>query len=123
MLSSALNGVIAQRLPRTICPACATKYYPSEHVLGDAGLSDHTGRAFRKGGGCPQCHDSGCKGRIGVYEVLEVTPPIRRMVHRAAPSHELRDEAKKGGFLSLREEGVLIAVGGKTSLEERSEER
>src|SRR5437764_5035677 len=108
LLSGALNGVIAQRLARTICPACATKYYPEPHVLADAGLTDHASRAFRKGGGCPQCHDSGCKGRIGVYEVLEVSPPIRRLVHRAAASHEIRGEARKLGILTLREEGVLI---------------
>jgi type IV pilus assembly protein PilB len=118
LLSSALHGVVAQRLARTICPACATKYYPAEHVLADAGLSDQTGRAFRKGAGCSQCHDSGCKGRIGIYEVLEISPELRRMVHRAAPSHELRDEAKKHGFLTLREEGVLIALAGTASLEE-----
>ncbi len=118
LLSSALNGVIAQRLARTICPACATKYYPTENVLADAGLANQTGRAFRKGGGCPQCHDSGCKGRIGVYEVLEVNPELRRMVHRAAPAHELREEAKRNGFLNLREEGVQLALAGKASLEE-----
>src|SRR5207302_9355053 len=118
LLSSALNGVIAQRLARTICPACATKYYPAEHVLADAGLDDQTGRAFRKGAGCPQCHDSGCRGRIGIYEVLEVTPEVRRMVHRSAPTHELRDEARKNAFLTLREEGILVALAGKSSLEE-----
>ena len=118
LLSAALNGVVAQRLARTICPACATKYHPSEFVLADAQLSDQSARAFRKGAGCPQCHDSGCKGRIGVYEVMETTPPLRRMIHRAAASHELRDEAKRGGFLSLRDEGVLIALAGKASLEE-----
>jgi type IV pilus assembly protein PilB len=118
LLSSALNGAVAQRLARTICPSCATKYYPAEHVLADAGLTEQAGRAFRKGGGCPQCHDSGCKGRIGVYEVMEVTPELRRMIHRSAPTHELRDEAKRTGFLTLREEGILIALAGKASLEE-----
>jgi type II secretory ATPase GspE/PulE/Tfp pilus assembly ATPase PilB-like protein len=87
-------------------------------VLADANLQDQPTRAFRKGAGCAQCHDSGCKGRVGVYEVLEVTPPIRRLVHRAAASHEIRDEARKQGLLTLREEGVLIALAGKSSLEE-----
>jgi type IV pilus assembly protein PilB len=118
LLSSALNGVVAQRLARTICPSCATKYYPAEHVLADAGIAAQSGRAFRKGNGCPQCHDSGYKGRVGIYEVLEVTHELRRMVHRAAASHELRDEARQAGFLSLREEGVLVALAGASSLEE-----
>src|SRR5258706_1302448 len=118
LLSSALNGVVAQRLARTICPSCATKYYPTEHVLEDANLSDQGGRPFRKSSGCPQCHDSGYKGRVGIYEVLEITHELRRMVHRAAASHELRDEARQAGFLSLREEGILVALAGVSSLEE-----
>ncbi len=118
LLSSALNGVVAQRLARTICPACATKYYPAEHVLKDAALSDKSGRSFRKGAGCQQCHDTGFQGRLGIYEVMAVSPGIRRMVHRAAPSHEIREQFTKDGGLTLRDEGVRLALDGRTSLEE-----
>jgi type IV pilus assembly protein PilB len=118
LLSGAFNGAVAQRLARTICPQCATKYYPAEHVLKDAGLEKEVGRAFRKGGGCTRCHDTGFQGRLGVYEVFEVTPDVRRMIHHARPTHELREAMKKNGGLSLREEGVLLAMDGKTSLEE-----
>ncbi len=118
LLSSAINGVVAQRLARSICPACATKYYPSELELKDAGLSDRTGRSFRKGIGCQQCHDSGFQGRFGIYEVMEVTPAIRRMIHQAAPSHELREQLRKEGSRTLREEGVALALEGKSSLDE-----
>ncbi|MDB5291437.1 MAG: hypothetical protein JWL69_2678 [Phycisphaerales bacterium] len=118
LLSSAINGVVAQRLARSICPGCATKYYPSEHELADAGLTDRVGRAFRKGSGCQQCHDSGFQGRFGVYEVMEVTPEIRRMIHKAAPSHELRDQFRKEGGRTLREEGVQLALDGRSSLDE-----
>jgi type IV pilus assembly protein PilB len=118
LLSSALNGVIAQRLARTICPACATKYYPAEHVLEDAGLSHMTGRSFRKGGGCQQCHDTGFQGRLGIYEVMAVSPSVRRMVHRGSPAHEIREQFTKDGGFTLRDEGVRLALEGKTSLEE-----
>jgi type IV pilus assembly protein PilB len=118
LLSSALNGVVAQRLARTICPACATKYYPADHVLADAGLTDKAGRPFRKGQGCQQCHDTGYRGRMGVYEVMEVTSELRRMIHRAAPTHELRDQCRKQGQLALRDEGILLALDNKSSLEE-----
>ena len=118
LLSAALNGAVAQRLARTICPACTTKYYPTDQMLHDAGLEDHSGRAFRKGAGCRQCHDSGFQGRCGVYEVMEVTPDIRRMIHHNAPSHEIRAKLQERGCLSLRQEGVLLAIEGKTSLEE-----
>ncbi|MBX3365084.1 MAG: Flp pilus assembly complex ATPase component TadA [Phycisphaeraceae bacterium] len=118
LLSSALNGVVAQRLARTICSACATKYYPTEEVLADAGLSDMVGKAFRKGLGCQQCHDSGFAGRLGVYEVLSVSPQLRRMIHAGAPTHEIREQFRREGGLSLRDEGVVLAVDGRTSLEE-----
>lgn len=118
LLSSAVNGVVAQRLARTICPSCTTKYYPSEQALADAGLSDMVGRPFRKGGGCTECHDTGFRGRLGIYEMMEVTPDIRRMVYSGAPSHELRDVLRKTKQLSLREEGVRLAIDHRTSLEE-----
>ncbi|MCK6475828.1 MAG: Flp pilus assembly complex ATPase component TadA [Phycisphaerales bacterium] len=118
LLSGSLNGVVAQRLARTICPSCATKYYPSERVLDDAGLADKVGRPFRKGGGCRSCHDTGFKGRVGVYEVMEVTPEIRRMIHLQKATHEIREQMKRHGGLTLREEGVMLALEGKTSLEE-----
>lgn len=141
LLSSAIQGVIAQRLARTNCPSCVTNYYPSEAVLRDAGLEDgssplptaatatpqtrrgghgaHQGPVvFRKGTGCRQCHDTGYQGRLGIYEVLEVTPDIRRMVHAGAPAHEIRHMMRRHEWLSLREEGVLLAMSGKTNLEE-----
>jgi type IV pilus assembly protein PilB len=117
LLASALNGVVAQRLARTICPACATRYYPPEHVLSEAGLNDPA-MTFRKGGGCPQCHDSGCQGRIGIYEVMEITRDLRRMVHKGAASHEIREVFRRGGGLCLREEGIQRALVGQCSLEE-----
>ncbi len=118
LLSSAINGVVAQRLCRTICSGCRTKYYPAEHVLQDAGIEEYAGRAFQKGGGCQRCHNSGFAGRIGVYEVMEVSPELRRMIHRGAATHELRDKVRDHGGLSLREEGVAVALQGKSSLEE-----
>jgi len=118
LLSSALNGVVAQRLARTVCPGCVTKYYPAENVLEDAGLAGKTGQVFHKGAGCEQCHNSGYRGRIGIFEVMEITADLRKLVHRAAPSHELRSRLRQEGCLSLRQEGIRIATEGKTSLEE-----
>ncbi len=118
LLSAALNGVVAQRLARTICKSCSTKYYPSERVLADAGLSHMAGRAFRKGAGCTACHDTGFQGRLGIYELMEVTPEIRRMVYKGCPSHELRETLRRCGQLNLRDEGVRLAIEQRTSLEE-----
>ena len=118
LVASALNGVVAQRLARTICGGCLTKYYPSPEVLAEAGLGHTAGRPFQKGGGCPQCHDSGFQGRLGVYEVMEVTPKLRRMIHAQAGSQSLREQAERDGAMSLRQAGVQLALAGRTSLEE-----
>lgn len=118
LLSGALNGIVAQRLIRTVCAACASKYYPSELELHDANLMSMVGRAFRKGEGCRQCHDTGFRGRSAIYEVLEITGAIRRLVHRGAPTHEFRAHMEKLGLSSLREEGVALAVEGRTTLDE-----
>ena len=118
LLSSALNGVVAQRLARTICTSCTMKYYPSEMVLADAGIPEMSGKAFRKGAGCTSCHDSGFQGRMGIYEFMEVTPELRRLIYRNAPTHSLRGLLHRQGQLSLREEGVRLAIDQHTSLEE-----
>jgi type IV pilus assembly protein PilB len=118
LLASALNGVLAQRLARTVCSRCATKYCPSENVLRDAGLLDKARQVFRKGAGCEQCHNTGFRGRAGIFEIMEMTTDLRQLVHGAAPSHKLREKMREKGCLSLREEGVLLALQGKTTLEE-----
>ena len=118
LIANVLNGVIAQRLARTVCPNCSTKYRPDEHMLWEAGADDQAGRAFRKGMGCQQCYGSGFRGRKGIYEVMEMRSPLRKVVHRSSNADELRQEWRRMGGLTLREEAVLMAQEGKSSLEE-----
>jgi type IV pilus assembly protein PilB len=118
LLSGALNGVVAQRLARTLCPSCVTKYYPSAEVLAEAGIPDRDGRPLQKGSGCQQCHDSGFRGRIGFYELMTIDGELRKLVHSGAPSHELRRTLRDAGVPTIREEGVRHALAGKTTLEE-----
>ena len=118
LLSGVLNGVLAQRLARTVCAGCATKYFPAENVLRDARLQGNIPQSFRRGAGCEQCHNSGYRGRSGIYEIMEVTGDLRRLIHRGAPKYELRAKMHEAGFLTLREEGVQLALRGKTTLEE-----
>jgi len=118
LLSSALIGVVAQRLVRTVCPNCSETYYPEENVLRDAGLAGKAGRGFTRGAGCRRCGKSGFSGRIGIYEAMVITPTLRHLIHKGGSSQELRDEWCRQGGLTLREEGVLAVKEGKTSLEE-----
>ncbi|MDP6543801.1 MAG: ATPase, T2SS/T4P/T4SS family [Phycisphaerae bacterium] len=118
LLSSAINGVVAQRLARTVCRHCRVPYTPDEVLLKEAGLVDLEGERFIRGEGCKECHKSGYMGRLGVYEVMEATPSVRRLVYKGASPDEIRDCWSEEGGLTLRQEGVLLARDGKTTLEE-----
>ncbi len=118
LLSGAMNGVVAQRLVRTVCPNCLETYQPDECYLKSAKLGDRAPQTFNRGAGCSQCYDSGFAGRAGIYEVMEVGPELRRMMRRDVSSQELREQWLKLGGTTLREEGVLAAIDGRTSLEE-----
>ena len=118
LLASAFNGVVAQRLARTICPYCRTSYYPPESALADAGWLGQTDRVFYKGEGCKQCHDSGFRGRAGIFEILEVTEEVRQVVHRAENEEEIKAVARRQGWHALREEGLSLVDQERSTLEE-----
>jgi type IV pilus assembly protein PilB len=129
LLASAVNGVIAQRLARTICPHCRTSYFPSDAALADAGWMESEessgGRPrrggpslFYKGEGCKQCHDSGYRGRIGVFEVLEVVESMRTSLHGEFDEEAIKRFARPHGWRSLREEGLRLVEEGVSTLEE-----
>ncbi|MEO0513091.1 MAG: ATPase, T2SS/T4P/T4SS family [Planctomycetota bacterium] len=118
LLASALNGAVAQRLCRTNCAGCETRYHPSEQALKDAQLTPNVRSLFRRGGGCSQCGASGFLGRVGVYEMMEITPALRQLVYDAAPTDQLRAELRRTGSKSLRTQAIGLAVHGRTSLEE-----
>jgi type IV pilus assembly protein PilB len=118
LLASAFNGVIAQRLARKICPHCRTSYYPSDTALRDAGWLGDTKRVFYKGEGCRQCHDSGFRGRVGIFEILEVTEPVRHCIHNAQDDERLRQAARESGWRPLRDKGLHFVEQGVSTLEE-----
>jgi type IV pilus assembly protein PilB len=118
LLASAFNGVVAQRLARTICPYCRTSYYPPDSALIDAGWEGQSSRVFYKGEGCKQCHDSGFRGRAGIYEILEVTDAVRQVVHRAEDEDEIKAIARREGWRALRDEGLLLVEQERSTLEE-----
>ena len=88
LVSATLEGVLAQRLLRTICKSCRSPYEPSLSILNQLGLTpeDLGGKHFYTGSGCSVCGNSGYKGRKGLYELLDVTDPIRELITGRAPS-------------------------------------
>ncbi len=120
LISAALEGVLAQRLIRKICPQCRTPYEPTEAVLAQLGLSPHEigDKNFYYGKGCDHCNHTGYKGRKGIYELLDVSDPIREMINQRAPSLVLRQKAIELGMATLREDGLRSIYDGETTIEE-----
>ena len=119
-VAAAINLVTAQRLVRRICTNCRVETtYPPEH-LEAARLTPEQLQSlkFYKGRGCDACNGSGYRGRQGLYEVMAMSPALRRMIMHGASTDELREQALKEGMLTLRMDGLLKVSRGITTLEE-----
>ena len=119
-VSSAVNLIVAQRLVRRICGNCKTEhtYLPEELKALGGDAKEFEGIKFFKGKGCDQCAGSGYKGRAGLYEVMSLSPELRRMILRGASTAELQEQAVKEGMLTLRMDGLVKIKKGVTTLEE-----
>ena len=120
LISSSLEGILAQRLIRRICQHCRTAYEPKEELLTQMGLSPHEigDKNFYYGTGCDACNQTGYKGRKGIYELLEITDPIRELVNQRAPSIVIKQKAVELGMVTLREDGLRSIYDGDTTIEE-----
>jgi type IV pilus assembly protein PilB len=119
-VASAVNLVVAQRLVRRICVECKgpVKYTEAElrSLSEDTSLLSHID--FHKGQGCDKCVGTGYKGRAGLYEVMAMSPTLRRMVLTGASMADMRDQAVAEGMLTLRMDGIKKLERGITTLEE-----
>jgi len=120
LLSSSVVAVLAQRLVRMNCPSCRFAYRPSDQELDELKLvrEELIDNQLYKGEGCPSCYQSGYKGRHGIYELMVVTGAIKQQLLKSADSMELQRVAIEKGMMSLRQEGALLAIEGKTSSSE-----
>lgn len=120
LISSTLLGVLAQRLVRTICKKCVTSFEPTESQLSLLGLTpaELGDRTFSYGRGCPNCNDTGYKGRKGIYELLVVNDAIRAMINDRVPTAVLRQRAMEDGMRTLRQDGIRGIFDGEITIEE-----
>jgi type IV pilus assembly protein PilB len=120
LISASLEGVLGQRLIRKICTQCRAAYEPSEVVLAQLGLSPHEigDKNFYYGKGCEACNHTGYRGRKGIYELLNITDPIRELINERAPSVVLKQKAIELGMTTLREDGMRSIYEGETTIEE-----
>ena len=120
LISSTLQGVLAQRLVRTSCKKCRIAYEPTEAVLSELALTkeDTQDRPFYYGKGCLECNETGYKGRKGLFELLVMSEPIRELINMRAPAGVLRARALELGMRTLRQDGIRSILDGETTVEE-----
>jgi len=120
LVAASLEGILAQRLLRTICPDCKAPYEPSEAILTQLGVAPHElgDKSFFTGKGCKSCADSGYKGRAGLYELLNVSDPIRELIIDRAPAVVIKQKAIELGMTTLREDALRCIYEGRTTIEE-----
>ena len=118
LVSSALTGVVAQRLVRRVCSSCAQSYAPTEEqqrLYAERGL---TVEKLVKGKGCANCNSTGYKGRLAIHETIYVDDTLREMITKKSSDTVYRQYVQKQGFLRMMEDGFLKAAQGLTTLDE-----
>jgi type IV pilus assembly protein PilB len=120
LMSATMEGVLAQRLLRRVCKECRTPFRPKEEVLGQLGMtpSEVGDQPFYFGKGCEVCNGTGYKGRVGIYELLDVREPIRLLINERAPSVVIRQKGIELGMTTLRQDGIRNLLEGHTTIEE-----
>jgi len=119
LASSTVEGIMAQRLVRRLCPDCKEEYRPTHSEMPDDFPWDKLGegKVFRAKG-CRKCRGFGYAGRLGIYELLLANDKIRQLAHDRASSREVKHAAIEDGMLTLRDDGWRKAIEGSTSVEE-----
>jgi type IV pilus assembly protein PilB len=120
LLTATVEGIIAQRLVRTVCKKCKEAYTPSEEELMELALTPEIvrGKKFFRGRGCDYCHGSGYKGRSAIFEILVMDDDMRDLIMRQASTSTLREHARKRGMTTLRECGLEAIYNGLTTIDE-----
>jgi type IV pilus assembly protein PilB len=120
LLTATMEGVVAQRLVRTICKKCKQPYAPKEEELMELNLrpSDVAGKQLYLGKGCDNCHNSGFKGRMAIFELMLMNDTMRELIMNKASTNILRDTSRRQGMRTLRECGLLAIYEGQTTIDE-----
>jgi type IV pilus assembly protein PilB len=120
LVATSVHLIVAQRLVRRICTFCKEPFEVPPAALVQAGFSEHESRTLKlfRGRGCERCSNTGYKGRVGLYEVLEIEDELREMILSGGSAFELRQKAVQLGMMTLRGSGLQKIRDGMTTLEE-----
>jgi type IV pilus assembly protein PilB len=124
LVASSVNLICAQRLVRRVCMNCKEDHPHAPQALVEAGFTqDEAQRVVpKKGKGCDTCNNTGYKGRVGLYEVMEITEELRELILVGASALELRKKAVEDGMITLRRSGLQKVIDGVTTIEEVARE-
>jgi type IV pilus assembly protein PilB len=120
LIADSVVLVVAQRLVRRLCPECCARHNLTPEALMDIGFTSEEAAEVKvyKPAGCNRCHNTGYKGRVGLFEVMQVTDDIRDLILSRAQSKEIKKKAIERGMTTLRRSGLTKIMGGVTSVEE-----
>jgi len=120
LITATLEGILAQRLVRRICPDCREQTMPDTETLAQLDLTpeDVLDKKFWRGRGCETCNNTGFKGRTGLFELMPITDALREAINRSASTEQLRDVGIQSGMRTLRTAGLEKVFGGTTTIEE-----
>ncbi|MBS0198418.1 MAG: Flp pilus assembly complex ATPase component TadA [Planctomycetes bacterium] len=120
LLTATIEGIVAQRLVRRVCPKCKEQYTPKEEELMELNLTPDKvrGKQFSRGRGCDNCNKSGYRGRMAIFEIMTMDDEMRELVMKQANTTALRAHARKRGMRSLRESGLMGIYEGQTTIDE-----
>jgi type IV pilus assembly protein PilB len=120
LVATSVNLICAQRLVRRICKECIEEIHMPAQALIDVGFTPQEAASLRlkKGRGCVNCNNTDYRGRVGLYEVMEISDEIRELILSGASAIELRRKALEEGMISLRKSGLIKIREGLTSIEE-----
>jgi type IV pilus assembly protein PilB len=119
-ITATLEGIVAQRLVRRICPRCKEAYTPTDEALMELNLTPElvAGRTFFRGRKCDACRGTGYSGRLGIFEIMLLDDHMRDLIMKRSSTSVLREAARKRGMRTLRDVGLLAIYDGVTTIEE-----
>lgn len=118
LIADSVVGIIAQRLVRRLCPNCKKPRMATEEEKELMGCDPAKDVEIFEPGGCIQCDQMGYKGRIGVYEILQMSPSLKRIISRGGDADEIKDQAMKEGMHTLKMSAAEYVLTGVTSIHE-----
>jgi general secretion pathway protein E len=120
LISSSVLAVMAQRLVRVLCADCKQVYPPDESLAGRLGLTPVELRqhVIYRAVGCDKCFRTGHRGRIGIFEILRLSPHLKTLILKTHDSNQIKDAALAEGMVTLAKDGTAKALQGLTTLEE-----